>query len=151
MMKSGRFLWMLMLVVLMAALAGTLWTVILSGRPAEARPAEGVAMNSNRDPNIFSACVATNGITTNVQLVAAPAADTYLYVTDIVISANAAMTVTIHDSNAVTVTRIYAPANGGFAEHFMTPQKCTLAKALQIDLGAVGECSATVAGFKDQR
>lgn len=88
---------------------------------------------------------------TNNPIKAAPGAGLSLYVTDIIISADAAMNAKlVEDTGGSPVTKAgpyYFAANGGAGLHFITPIKLTADKDLGYTTSAAGNCTIEVHGF----
>lgn len=102
-------------------------------------------------PMFWSAVENNSTAQTNNAIKAAPGAGLSLYITDIIISTDAAMNAKlVEDTGGTPVTKagpFYFAANGGAGLHFVTPIKCTADKDLGYTTSAAGNCTIEVHGF----
>jgi len=68
------------------------------------------------------------------------------YITDIIVSVDTAMTVSIKDGTDI-ILEVYLAANGGFIMNFQTPLKGSVNTALNVTTSAAGNVSVTVTGY----
>jgi hypothetical protein len=95
----------------------------------------------------FGVTIASSNATTATQVQAATVGKS-IYLTDLVISAESAMTVNLQDSDGTPVIRnLYFPATSIFAKAFQTPIKVTSAKALNVKSSVAAGISVTATGF----
>jgi len=64
------------------------------------------------------------------------------YITDIIVSVDTAMTVSIKDGTDI-ILEVYLAANGGFIMNFQTPLKGTASTALNVVTSVSGKVSVT--------
>ena len=77
-----------------------------------------------------------------------PASGKKFVITDIIASADTAMTLTFADG-VTTIIEVYLAANGGFVSNFQTPIESTTANNnLTITASAAGNVSVTVTGYE---
>jgi hypothetical protein len=98
----------------------------------------------------FRECANYGTAQTNTELVAAPAAGTRLYVTDVVLSAgaNAGEVRLLNGSGgSVIVGPVWLPANGALAHHFGVAARLDQATALCLTSQGVTTHSVTVHGY----
>ena len=68
------------------------------------------------------------------------------HVTDMIVSVDTAMTVTIKDG-AATILEVYLAVNGGFIMNFQTPLQGSTNTALNVTTSVNGKMSVTVTGY----
>ena len=68
------------------------------------------------------------------------------YITDMIVSVDTAMTVSIKDGTDI-ILEVYLAANGGFIMNFQTPLKGSTATDLTVTTSASGKVSVTVTGY----
>jgi len=81
---------------------------------------------------------------TDTVLIAAPGAGVAIYITDIVISANAAVDMTLEEGTTVPIHEFYFDAKGGAVMNFRTPRKLADNTALTITTSAAQTVFITV-------
>lgn len=85
---------------------------------------------------------------TDAELKAAPGSGKYLYVTDIVIICNAAVTVTLEQGTTTTKFKHYADGQGsGISAHFLTPMKLADNTSLTLTTSAAVTVFVLAAGY----
>ena len=108
---------------------------------------------AERHPNAASATANYSAVQTNTALVSAPAAGVSIYLTDVIISANAAGYVTVEEDTAsaqtVIVERLNFVDDGGCSLTFSQPIKLTAAKNLGITSSTTDDFSVTVCYYTE--
>jgi len=106
-----------------------------------------------RHPNAGSATANYSAVQTNTALVSAPGAGSSIYLTDVVISANAAGYVTLEEDTAsaqtVIVQRLNFADDGGCSITFSQPIKLTAAKDLGVTSITTDDFSVTVCYYTE--
>lgn len=98
-------------------------------------------------PNLWQAMGLYSTAQTDVSVKAAPGAGLSLYITDIVVSTDTAMSVFFEQSTTKVYGTLYLAANGGASSHFRTPIKLPANTALTFTSSATGNHSVTVNGY----
>lgn len=84
---------------------------------------------------------------TATEIQAAPGASLKLYVTDVVLSTDTAMTMSLDSGATLVIPNKYFAANGGMATHFQTPIECPANTSLTFTSSAAGNHSVQVEGY----
>ena len=100
-----------------------------------------------RDANAFDSTVYSNDASTARQVVAATSGSS-IYITDVVISTDKAMSLKLQDSDGTAVMeRVYLAANSTVSKTFATPLEVTEDKALNMLASVDGNVTVTVSGY----
>ena len=106
-----------------------------------------------RHPNAASATANYTAVQTNTALVSAPAAGISIYLTDVIISANAEGYVTLEEdtgsAQTVIVQRLNFADDGGCSITFSQPIKLTAAKDLGLTSVTSDDFSITVCYYTE--
>ncbi len=106
-----------------------------------------------RHPNAASATANYSAVQTNTALVSAPGVGISIYLTDVIISANAEGYVTLEEDTAsaqtVLVQRLNFADDGGCSISFSQPIKLTAAKDLGITSVTTDDFSVTVCYYTE--
>jgi len=106
-----------------------------------------------RHPNAASATANYSAVQSNTALVSAPAAGISIYLTDVIISANAEGYVTLEEDTAsaqtVIVQRLNFADDGGCSISFSQPIKLTAAKDLGVSSVTTDDFSITVCYYTE--
>lgn len=115
-------------------------TLISSTNPLHVQPGR-----NNSDS--FSIAMTSPNATTAKQVQAATSGKS-IYITDIVVSTEAAMTVNLNDSDGTPVIQnLYFPATSIFGKTFETPIRVTSGKALNVKTSLAAGISVTASGY----
>lgn len=102
------------------------------------------------DGDRFQATI-TSANASSATAVKAKTADKKIYVTDLIISSGAALTVQLQDDTAdtpvVLMEQIYMAANSSFSISFSTPLEVDTNKDLDVIASGAGNISVTVTGY----
>ena len=106
-----------------------------------------------RHPNAASATANYAAVQTNTALVSAPSAGVSIYLTDVIISANAEGYVTLEEDTAsaqtVIMERLNFADDGGCSISFSQPIKLTAAKDLGVTSVTTDDFSITVCYYTE--
>lgn len=101
-------------------------------------------------PNLWSALISGTGSATATQVKAAPGANLSLYLTDLLISTNTAMTITVVESVSASAAKggaYYLAANGGVAMPFQTPLRFSANTPIAYRASADGSYTILCNGY----
>lgn len=94
----------------------------------------------------FSSNLVTNVANVSPVLVQQGEADKNIKITDIVVSASAAMRIDLQDSDGDVVFTAFVGANGSVSKIYLTPLEVETAKNLMVKTSAAGNVAVNVSG-----
>ena len=109
---------------------------------------DGALYTHPHPPRIWHTATEFTTAQTDTTVKAAPGSGLSLYVTDIYVAANAAVTVTLEEGTSTLKFRFYASAAGQTANRNLTvPMKLTANTALTVTTSAAATCTVSVSGY----
>jgi len=127
----------------------TFFTLTSGEGSALATDASGVLISTARRADAFQATITSADATTATQ-VKAKTASKKIYITDLVISVDTAMSIQLQDDAGtpeVLMEQIYLPANSVFSKAFNTPLVVATNQDLDVITSAAGNISVTCTGY----